>query len=108
MEALSLLTCIVEPGKREVVKCIWAASAVGALCMLLEALHRSIDALCAQLDTYDLEVWLILCEWDTCAASVKELEEMLAAEELMDEEAEMRQEKEHGNTTGSHCRGAQK
>ena len=30
-----------------------------------------------------------------CAASVKELEELLAAEELMDNEAEMRKEKEH-------------
>ena len=36
---------------------------------------------------------MILCEWDTCTASVKELEEVLAAEELMDKETEMRQEK---------------
>ena len=43
---------------------------------------------------YDLEVWSILCEWDTCTASVKELEEVLVAEESIDEEVEMRQEKE--------------
>ena len=42
---------------------------------------------------YDLEVWSILCEWDMCAVSVKELEEVLVAEELRDEETEMRQEK---------------
>ena len=49
----------------------------------------------ARLDTYDLEVWLILREWDTCMASVKELEEVLAAEESTDKEAEMRKEKAH-------------
>ena len=47
----------------------------------------------AWLDTYNLEVWSILCEWETCAASVKELEEVLAVEESTDEEAEMRDEK---------------
>ena len=47
----------------------------------------------ARLDTYDLELWLILRERDTCTASVKELEEALAAEESTDEEAEMREEK---------------
>ena len=47
----------------------------------------------ARLDTYDLEMWLILRERETCAASVKELEEVLAAEESTDEEAEMRDEK---------------
>ena len=77
----------------EVVKCIRAASAVGALCMLQEALWRSIDALRACLNTYDLKVWSILCKWDTCAASVKELEKVLVAEESMDKEAEMRKEK---------------
>ena len=46
---------------------------------------------------YDLEVWSILREWDTCAALVKELEEVLAAEESMDDEAEMRKGKEHYN-----------
>ena len=35
---------------------------------------------------------MILCEWDTCGASVKELEES------MNEEAEMREEKERYNT----------
>ena len=44
--------------------------------------------------TYDLEVWSILCEQDTCVALVKELEEVLVVEELTDEEVEMRQEKE--------------
>ena len=53
--------------------------------------------LCAHLDTYNLEVWLILREWDTCVASVKELEEVLAVEELTNEEAEMREEKVHYN-----------
>ena len=49
--------------------------------------------LCAQLDTYDLEILSILREREMCAASVKELEEVLAAEESTDEEAEMREEK---------------
>ena len=40
---------------------------------------------------YNLEVWSILCEQDMCAASVKELEEVLEAEELTDEEAELAQ-----------------
>ena len=38
-------------------------------------------------------MWSIIREWETCAASVKELEEVLAAEESTDEEAEMRDEK---------------
>ena len=79
--------------KSKIIKCIWAASMVGALCTLQEALWCSIDALHAWLDMYDLEVWSILCERDTCAALVKELEEVLEAEELMDEEVELRQEK---------------
>ena len=49
----------------------------------------------ARLDTYDLEVWSILRERETCAASVKELEEVLAAEESTDDEVEMMKEKEH-------------
>ena len=64
------------------VKCIQAASAVGALCMSQEALRRSINTLHAWLDTYNLEVWSILHERETCVASVKELEEVLAAEEV--------------------------
>ena len=84
-----------ELAKSEVLKRVWAASAVGALCTSQEAFQQSIDALCAQLDTYDLEVWSILHEWETCAASVKELEEVLAAEESTDEEVEMREEKVH-------------
>ena len=47
----------------------------------------------AHLDMYNIEVWSILCEQDTCAASVKELE-VLAAEESTDDEVEMRKEKE--------------
>ena len=47
----------------------------------------------AHLDMYDLEMWSIIRERETCAASVKELEEVLAAEESTDEEAEMRDEK---------------
>ena len=82
-----------EPGKSEVLKRVQAASAVGALCTSRESLRRSIDTLRAHLDTYDLEIWSILCERDTCAVSVKELEEVLAAEESTDEEAEMRKEK---------------
>ena len=49
--------------------------------------------MCAHLNTYDLELWSILRERDTCAASVKELEEVLAAEESTDEEAELGKEK---------------
>ena len=43
---------------------------------------------------YDLEMWSILRERDTCVVLVKELEEVLAAEESMDDEVEMRKEKE--------------
>ena len=82
-----------EPGKSEVLKQVQAASAIGTLCTSRESLHRSIDTLRAHLDTYDLKIWLILHEWDTCVASVKELEEVLAAEESIDEEVEMRKEK---------------
>ena len=49
------------------------------------------------LDTYDLEVWSILHEQDTCAVAIKELEEVLAAEESMDDEVEMMKEKERYN-----------
>ena len=94
IEVSSLLMRIVELGKSKIVKHVWAASTVGALCTSQEALHRSIDTLHAHLDMYDLEVWLILHEWDTCMALVKELEEVLAVEESMDKEAEMRQEKQ--------------
>ena len=54
--------------------------------MSQEALQRSINM-------YNLEVWLILREWDTCAALVKELEEVLVVEESTDEEVEMGEEK---------------
>ena len=47
----------------------------------------------ARLDMYDLEMWSILRERETCALSVKELEEALAAEESTDKEAEMGKEK---------------
>ena len=63
------------------------------LCTSREALRQSIDTLRARLDTYDLEVWSILCEWETCAALVKELEEVLAVAESTDEEAELWKEK---------------
>ena len=82
-----------EPGKSKILKWVWAASTVGALCTSREALQRSIDALCACLNMYDLEVWSILWEWDTCVASVKELEEVLAAEESTDKEVEIGKEK---------------
>ena len=74
-------------------KHIQAASTVGTLCTSREALRHSIDVLRALLDTYDLEVWSILREWDTCTSLVKELEEVLAVEESTDEEAEMTKEK---------------
>ena len=82
-----------ELGKSEVLKWVQPASAVGVLCTSREALRWSIDTLCARLDTYNLEVWTILHEQDTCAASVKELEEVLAVEESTDEEAELGKEK---------------
>ena len=41
---------------------------------------------------YDLKVWSILREWETCTASVEELVEVLVAEELSDEEVEMGKE----------------
>ena len=84
---------IPEPAKSDVLKRVWAASTVGVLCTSREALQQSIDALRAQLDTYDLEVWSILCERETCTASVKELEEVLVAAESTDEEAELWKEK---------------
>ena len=77
----------------EVVKHIRAASAVGVLCTSREALQCSIDVLRARLNMYDLEVWSILQEWDTCATSVKELEEVLVTEESTDKEVEMGKEK---------------
>ena len=83
-----------EPAKSEVLKQVRAASAVGTLCRSREAFRRSIDALRARLDTYDLEIFSILRERETCAASVKELEEVLAAEESTDDEAEMMKEKQ--------------
>ena len=84
---------IPELAKSEVLRRVWAASAVGALCTSREALRQSINALCAQLDMYNLEVWSILRERETCTASVKELEAVLAAEESTDEEAELWKEK---------------
>ena len=82
-----------EPGKSEVLKCIQAASAISTLCTSWEALRWSINALRARLDTYDLEVWSILREREMYVALVKELEEVLAAEESTDKEVEMREEK---------------
>ena len=86
-----------EPGKSEVLKWVWAASAVSALCTSREALRQSIDALRARLDMYDLEVWSILREQEMCMASVKELEEVLAVEVSTDEEAELWKEKARYN-----------
>ena len=80
---LLLLTCIPDLGKTEMVKCVWAAKALSALCTSQEGLHHSIDTIHAHLKTYNLEVWLILHEWDTCVASVRELEEVLAEDEEM-------------------------
>ena len=91
-------TYILELAKLEVLKWVQAASAIGALCTSREAFQRSIDVLRAWLDMYDLEVWSILREWETCMASVKELEEVLAAEESTDDEAEMMKEKERYDT----------
>ena len=82
-----------EPGKLEILKQVQAASTVGALCMSREALRWSIDMLCVWLNMYNLEVWSILCERETCTVSVKELEEVLAVEESTDEEAELGKEK---------------
>ena len=50
---------------------------------------------------YNLEVWSILHEQDTCTALVKELEEVLEAGESTNEEAKMRQEKEQYNVKRS-------
>ena len=82
-----------ELGKSEIVKCIQAASAVRVLCTSREALRHSIDAPWSHLKMYHMEVWSILCERDMCVALVKELEEALVAEGLIDEEVEMVQEK---------------
>ena len=77
----------------EMIKYVWAASAISTLCTSREGLHRSIDALCSHLETYNLEMWSITRERDTCAASVKELEEVLAEETLTDKDKEMVWEK---------------
>ena len=88
-----LLTCISDPGNMEMIKHIWAASAIGALCTSREGLHHSIDTLRSHLETYDLEMWSIICERDTCAVLVKELEEVLAEEMSTDKDEEMAWEK---------------
>ena len=44
---------------------------------------------------YNVEVWSILHEQDTCVMSLMELEEVLAVEELTDEEEELAQAKVH-------------
>ena len=56
-------------------------------------MHHSIDALHSHLKTYDMEVWSILNEWDTCIVFLKELEEALAEELLTNEDEGMAQEK---------------
>ena len=78
-----------DPGKMEVIKCVQAASAVGTLCTSHKGLHHSIDALCSHLETYNLEMWSIIHGQDTCTASVKELEEVLAEEMSTDEDEEV-------------------
>ena len=93
--SLLSLMWILELGKSKIVKHVQAASAVGTLCTSQEALHCSINALCSHLETYDMEVWSIVCEQDMCVALMKELEEALTVEELMDKVAEMVQEKVH-------------
>ena len=87
--ALLLLTCISDQGKTKMLKHVWAASAIGTLCTSQEGLCCSIDALHSCLKTYNLEVWSILHEWDTCAALVEELEEVLAEEMSTDEDEEV-------------------
>ena len=77
----------------EMIKQVQAVSAAGELCMSCEGLHQSINTLRAHLNTYNVEVWLILRKRETCVASVKELEEALVVEESTDEEMELRQEK---------------
>ena len=57
-----------------------------------KASTRYVPTLTHTLDTYNLEVWSILHKQDTCTASVKELDEVLAVEESTNEEAEMRDE----------------
>ena len=58
-----------------------------------DGLRHSIDALRCRLESYDMELWSILCEQETCKASVRELEEALAAEASTDEEEELVQER---------------
>ena len=78
-----------DPGKMEVIKCVQAASAVSTLCTSHKGLHCSIDALCSHLETYNLEMCSIIHGRDTCTASVKELEEVLAEEMSTDEDEEV-------------------
>ena len=55
---------------------------------------HSIDALRCCLESYDGKLWSILHEQETCEASVRELEEVLAAAAaLMDKEEELAQER---------------
>ena len=74
-------------------------SAAGELFHTREGLHRGIDALRCCLESYDAEMWSIIRERETCKASVKELEEALEAEPLMDEEEELARERARDEAT---------
>ena len=83
------LTWTLEPARYKVIKCIKSTSAMGELFHTWEGLWRGIDALCCHLKSYDVESWLIICEQETCKASVRQLEAALVAEVLTDEEEEL-------------------
>ena len=68
-------------------------STTGKLFHMQEGLHCGINALCCHLESYDVKLWSIICEWEMCEALVRELEEALAAEVLTDEEEELAQER---------------
>ena len=66
---------------------------MGELFHMWEGLCHGIDALCCHLKSYDAELWLIVQEQEICKASVRELEEALAVEVLMDKEEELAHER---------------
>ena len=58
-----------------------------------DGLRRGIDSLRCRLESYDMELSSIIRERETCEASVKELEEALAAEASTDEEEALAEER---------------
>ena len=72
---------------------------MGELFHMREGLHHRINTLHCRLESYDAEMWSTIREWETCEASVKELEEALEAEPSTDEEEELAWERARDEAT---------